>query len=341
MSRILSILTASVLFCAPAMAQNADMPQFLLNDPAFQNEQAAQEQADLLQTVPPVPGSALGVEKTEDELQAEAREEAFDAALQGLLPLKPDEIRRLLEHFDRTQEAVELPVYPSPRPEVAVETISLDPGQKPSMIKTAYGHVTTLSILDMSGKPWPIQDISWAGNFEVIEGSTEEGSHIVRISPQSEFARGNISMRLLKLQTPVILSIETSRDMVHYRFDAIIPDYGPMASAPLIDQGLTIQAGSASISSILRGVPPSDASRLTVDGVDGRTSAYKIGEQIYVRTPLTMLSPGWSASVSSADGMRVYEIPDTPVVLFSRQGKMVRARLSERSESFEEMINDR
>lgn len=328
---------------AQDQGQSEGLPDFLLddlNDLSLDSDTGGQstplantnsgDVPTFLNDLPSIPASSLGVDpKSQEDLRNEAREEAFDAALQGLLPLKPTEIRRLLEHFDRTQEAVELPVYPAPRPEVAVETISLDPGTRPSVVKTAYGHVSTLSILDRTGQPWPIQDISWAGNFEIINGS-EEGAHIIRVSPQSEFARGNISMRLLDLQTPVILSIETSRDEVHYRFDAIIAEVGPRGNVPLINRGVGLQAGSASISSFLQGVPPGDAERLNVSGVDGRTSAYRLNDRVYVRTPLTLLSPGWSASVASADGMQVYELPDTPVILVSQDGKMKRVRLSNR-----------
>jgi len=199
-------------------------------------------------------------------------------------------------------------------------------------VNVAFGHVTTLNILDITGAPWPVEDISWAGNFEVVEGSSGDGSHILRISPQSEFARGNMSIRLLTLKTPVILTLETSRDKVHYRFDAIIPEQGPLAEAPLIQGSgvTTIKAGNKSASSILEGIPPGDTARLDVAGVDGRTSAYRLDQNIYLRTPLTLLSPAWTSSVASADGMRVYEIPDTPVVLLSDKGRMVRARLSER-----------
>ena len=65
-------------------------------------------------------------QQSQEEFEEEARREAFEAALQGLLPLRPDEIRTLLEHFDRTRESVETPIYPDPKPEVAVETVPLD-----------------------------------------------------------------------------------------------------------------------------------------------------------------------------------------------------------------------
>jgi intracellular multiplication protein IcmK len=276
-------------------------------------------------------------ERSPEELEEEARREALDAAIDSLLPLRPDEIRELLERFDRTQESVEVPIYPNPRPEVAVQTISLDPGAKPAVIKVASGHVTTLSILDISGQPWAIEDMTWAGNFEIIESSVTEGSHIIRISPTSEFAQGNISFRLLTLKTPVILSLETSRDMVHYRFDAVIPKYGPLGKAPLIDTGIGIQAGNDALSAILEGVPPGASNRLNVSGVDGRTSAYVSGGTTYLRTPLTLLSPGWQQSVSSADGMRVYAFPSTPVVILSDSGRMMRARLSERVDVIEQI----
>jgi len=275
-------------------------------------------------------------QKSPADIEKYNRAQAFDSMLESLLPLRPEEIRKLLEHFDRTQESVEVPVYPNPVPKVAVETISLDPGALPSVVRVASGHVTTLNFLDVSGEPWPIEDISWAGNFEVIESSMQEGSHILRISPSTEFAYGNMSIRLLGLTTPVIVTLETSRDIVHYRFDAIIPKYGPFGKTPLIEGNNSLTAGGADISAVLEGVPFSGTRRLNVSGVDGRTSAYISGDIVYVRTPFTLLSPGWSSSVSSADGMNVYKIRSAPVLILSNKGQMVRVHLSEKEDIFDE-----
>jgi intracellular multiplication protein IcmK len=283
--------------------------------------------------------TAFSVEAEDPEVVKERdRKEAYDAALQGLLPLRPDEIRALLERFDRTQESVQTPIYPNPKPEVVVQNIGLDPGAKPSVIKMAYGHVTTVTFTDVTGAPWPVQDISWAGNFEVMESTNSETSytHVFRISPQSEFAYGNMSITLLGLQTPVIITLETNREVVHYRFDAVIGDYGPLAEAPLISGGITTVAGTPELSSALEGIMPKGAQKLAVSGVDGRTSAYRVRNQIFVRTPLTLLSPGWTSSVASADGTRVYQINDASVLLLSERGKMMRAKLSEREDLLDE-----
>ncbi|PJB70871.1 MAG: type IV secretion protein DotH [Alphaproteobacteria bacterium CG_4_9_14_3_um_filter_47_13] len=266
-------------------------------------------------------------EKSAQEIEALIREESMNAALTGLLPMEPDEIRKLLERFDDTQQAVEIPVYPYPEPEIIAETVSLDPGSVPPVIKVGAGHVTTLTLLDITGAPWPIQDLAYAGNFEVI--TPEPGGHVIRITGMSEFGYGNVSIRLLELKTPVTFTLKTSRDSVYYRFDARIPEYGPMAQAPLIDGGLTLAAGNSILGQILDGVPPKGAEKFKVGGVDGRTTAYLYQETTYVRTPLSLLSPGWSGSVSSADGMNVYAVVNAPVLLLSDHGQVVHARLSE------------
>ena len=272
-------------------------------------------------------------EKSPEDVAAGFRKQAFDAALDQTLPLKPSEIRTVLEHYDRTIQSTELPVHPYPRAEQTVQNVALDPGTPPVVIKLSFGYVTTLSILDITGAPWPIEDISWVGDFEIHEDSAKEDSHILRISPSSNFAHGNMSMRLKGLDTPVIFTFETNRDMVHYRFDALIQKEGPQNQAPIIDPGpvssLTLTSGDVDMSLALGGVVPEDAERLLVSGVDGRTSAYRYNGLTYVRTPLALLSPGWESSVASADGTRVYALQDAPVLILSDKGRMVRARLSD------------
>ncbi len=289
----------------------------------------------------------LDFEQSAEALENSFREEAFDKALKTLLPLKPAEIRSLLEHFDRTVESTQIPIHPNPRPELVVKNISLDPGVPPLVVKLAYGYVTTLSMLDSSGQPWPIEDISWVGEFKIQESTvglsadidgvdSRSLTHILRISPATKFAHGNISMRLMGLNAPVIMTFETNRELVHYRFDAIVPGPGPGADSPIIDAGVRLTSGDPDMSIALGGVIPSGAAILGVDGVDGRTTAYTYNGLTYIRTPLTLLSPGWDSSVTSADGTKIYALEETPVVLLSDRGRMVRAYLTEREDLLDE-----
>ena len=96
----------------------------------------------------------------------------------------PEQIRKLLDIFQgETARRPETPIT-NPVPKIEVVTVSLDPTQVPPIIKTSPGRVSTLIILDSTGAPpWPIQDVSWAGKFDVTP--PEEGGHVVRITPMS------------------------------------------------------------------------------------------------------------------------------------------------------------
>lgn len=279
--------------------------------------------------------SAGPTQATQQAVETQIRAQAFNAALTGLLPLHPNEIRAFLKRYDQVREAIEKPVYPYPEPEIVFQTISLDPGSTPPLIKLATNHVSTLNILDVTGAPWAIQDVSWAGNFEITQ--PEEGAHVIRIIPLSEFSHGNISIRLVELKTPIIFTLETHRDTVQYRFDARIPQPGPEAKVPLMEGTTKLTAGDSTLNAILDGVPPSDVEKLNVTGVDGRTTAYRLGDMTFVRTPLTLLSPGWFNSLSSADGMHVYALTNAPVLLLSHQGQVTRAFVSSQTAKDSEM----
>ncbi|MDP2204780.1 MAG: DotH/IcmK family type IV secretion protein [Alphaproteobacteria bacterium] len=269
---------------------------------------------------------ALMEQEAEDQ-KRKMEEQAFEMALKQLLPLEASQIRKTLEVFKVKREAAETPIT-VPEPRQVVQTLSLDPSEAPALIKMSPGHVTTFTILDSTGAPWPIQDIGWAGKYEIT--TPESGGHIIRITPITAHGVGNISIRLVDLITPVTVRLETGLDEVHYRFDARIPRPGPLAKTPLIQYGgLKAVAGrDDNMTGFLDGTPPKEAVRVSVSGADGRTTAWKVSDQLYLRTPLTLLSPGWDSSVSSADGMNVYTLNHAPVILLSDEGRMVRAQIA-------------
>lgn len=348
----LTILGLATMAAAPAFAQPNEFEEWQQN---MQRQRAAapQEKAppanpidgfsDPMMASPLGPAGTLPVGAMSPGLSAaalqaqmeeeaarqrkELEDQAFEAALKQLLPLEPEQIRKTLEVFKVKREAAETPIT-VPEPRQVVQTLSLDPSEAPALIKMAPGHVTTFTILDSTGAPWPIQDVSWAGKFELT--TPEAGGHIVRITPVTAHGIGNMSIRLVDLITPITVRLATGIDEVHYRFDARIPRPGPLAKTPLIQfGGLKAVAGrDDNMTGFLDGTPPKDARRLLVTGADGRTTAWKVADQLYLRTPLTLLSPGWDSSVSSADGMNVYALNHAPVVLLSDEGRMVRAHIA-------------
>lgn len=277
---------------------------------------------------------------TQEELQAKIESEAdlqkkrvkqrlFNNALDNLMPLSPDQVKVLLGRFKDSREVAETPIA-IPEPRTIVQTISLDPGQPPEIIKLSPGYVTTVSILDMTGAPWAIQDLSWAGKITI--DPPEEGGHVIRIIPSTTHGSGNISLRLVDLTTPVTFRFQAGLDEVYYRYDARIPKQGPLAKTPIIDYGgiQTVAGTDDNLVAVLDGTIGVDAEgeKIKVEGTDGRTTAWRISDMIYLRTPLTLLSPAWNQSATSADGTNVYTLDDTPVVLLSDEGRMVKVHLS-------------
>lgn len=280
----------------------------------------------------------LAAQAEQVALQAQARVEAeqtkreldhnrksFDRASSGLLPLSPDQIRNFMNRLEKTQEAALPPSGGQPKGRVRVVTLSLDPGAEPPQIDLSSGYITTVNMVDATGQPWPILDVGVGGNFEVTP--TQSGSHVIRVMPLTRVASGNLSVLLKDLPTPVIFRLSSGTQKVDLRYDARIPKYGPGAKIPLVNRP-GIQAGDELIMMFLDNSPPKDARRVKVSGLDGRTLAWIYNEKVYVRTPISLLSPAWNASASSADGMTVYEIGDAPVLLMSDNGAVVRARLS-------------
>ncbi len=320
---------------APQAAQNNNQPANAPaaapapNANASPNDTAAAENSNL----PPLPTDKESLQTLTNALAADKsgitdqdqQTKAFNNALNGVFPLSPEQIKEVMRRMSESQEAGRAPPAPDPKPTVKVENVSLDPGVTPPLIAVSTGYVTTVNVLDVTGQPWPIQDVVVGGNFQV---TGPNDANVLRIIPQTRFGKGNLSVRLVGLTTPVTFRVESGGPEVYYRYDARIPQSGPAAKQALIDHGYAGEAGNATLLAILDGMPPKDSKKMIITGSDGRTQAYKINDQVYLRTPLALLSPGWDASVRSADGTNVYQLNDTPILMLSDNGQMIRAKMS-------------
>lgn len=302
----------------PGLSSTEAPPQLpgeenLTVDPA-QLEQQAQEEA-----------ARAAIE--EEQKQQNFRRNSFEKAAGGLLPLTPDEVRDFMRRVEATQKAAIPPSEGPPKGGTKVVTVELDPGAVPPQIDLAADHVTTVDVVDATGAPWPILDVGIGGNFEVTP--TQAGSHVLRVVPLVRSGGGDLSLLLKNLPTPVIFRLVAGGPSYQMRYDVQIPKMGPNARTPLIKlKGKELAAGDETLTLVLQNAPPKSAERLTISGVDMRTMAWRLGNRVFVRTPLTLLSPAWNASVSSSDGTTVYDIGEAPVLLLSDNGALIRARLT-------------
>ncbi|MDD5586224.1 MAG: DotH/IcmK family type IV secretion protein [Alphaproteobacteria bacterium] len=332
------VLTGSVVAAQEAPPALAQSPA--VSSGASSPQPGGEKPGEGISLSSPPPSLAIDAAQLEKQAEEEAaraaateakREEdynrkSYNRASTGLLPLSSDQIRSFMRRLEATQEAAQPPSSGPPKGEVKVVSLSLDPGGEPPTINLNAGYVTTIDMVDATGAPWPILDVGIGGNFEVTP--TQAGSHVVRVVPLTRLGNGNLSILLKDLSTPIIFRLSSGGPTFHMRFDARVPKLGPNAKTPLIERGrVGPVAGDQTITMILENAPPKAAKRLKVAGLDARTMAWRLEDKVFVRTPLTLLSPAWNASASSPDGMTVYEIGDAPVLLMSDNGAMLRARL--------------
>lgn len=248
---------------------------------------------------------------------------AFAGIENQLFPLKPKNIVKLRELFNKNELAkVQSPDTP-PKPTATSQFVNLSPGSTPPVIRLAQGFVSSLVFLDSTGSPWPITAYD-LGDPSAFNIQWDKISNTLMIQSNNLYTYGNLAVRLQGLNTPVMLTLIPGQKAVDYRVDLRIQGYGPNAKNMPMEEGLPPAANDVLLH-VLDGVPPQGSTRLVVSGGDAR--AWLLHNKMYIRTNLTILSPGWIGSMTSADGMHAYEMQKSPVLLVSWHGKVMQLKV--------------
>lgn len=242
---------------------------------------------------------------------------AFNSMLKQNMPLSPQQVVRLRQQIDLSQRAAAVPANIPPKPVSSTVMINLAPGTTPPAIRLAQGYVTSLVFVDSTGSPWPIAAFD-IGSPKAVNVQWDGKSNIIFIQAVSPYSDGNMVVRLAGLPTPVTLEIVSGQRVVDFRADIHVPGIGPNTKEIPVSGNIPDGANQLLLG-ILDGVAPAGGRSLTVRGAD--CQAWMLGEKIYLRTRLTVLSPGWTGSMTSPDGMLAYELPKTSSILVSRYGE--------------------
>jgi intracellular multiplication protein IcmK len=242
---------------------------------------------------------------------------AFNAMLRQNMPLAPRQVVELHQQIDVAQRAAAIPANIPPKPVSTTLMINLAPGTTPPAVRLAQGYVTSLVFVDSTGSPWPIAAYD-IGNPKAVNIQWDSKSNILIIQAVAPYSDGDIVVRLVGLPTPVTLELVSGQRVVDYRVDIHVSGIGPNTKDVPIGIPLPNSANQLLLG-VLDGVAPAGSKTLNVVGAD--CDAWLLGEKIYLRTRLTVLSPGWVGKMSSPDGMQAYELPKTSSVLISRFGE--------------------
>lgn len=242
------------------------------------------------------------------------------------LPFTPEQIIALGRIFRETRAAAS--EGPGARPESRQRRIRIEPGTTAGVVEVllAHGYTTALSILDMTGEPWPIEEVLVDSRF-VLQGMEDRAgtaSHILYLSPVERHLHGNAIVKLAGLAEPLALQLVAGSGTVDYHVDLRIAANGPNADPSRLVQPRTFHAGDEVLLDLLAGITSPGGTRLRLVGGGTSDRAWADDGDILLLTRALVLSPGPWAAERSADGRWAWRLPDTPFALVSRDGREVR-----------------
>lgn len=287
---------------------------------ALQNTPTAANEVKIASAAPqPAAEGVLPSDQDNEAIQSLA----FDNVTKQLFPLTSEEIVKLKQLYKNNEFAQQSPVGTPPKPTATSQFVNLSPGSTPPVIRLSQGFVSSLVFLDSTGAPWPISAYD-LGDPTAFNIHWDRTGNTLMIQASKLYTYGNLAVRLRGLNTPVMLTLIPGQKAVDYRVDLRIQGYGPEAKLMPMEEGIPASANDQLLH-VLEGVPPDGSSKLVVSGGDAR--AWLLNNKMFVRTNLTILSPGWLGSITSADGMHAYEMQKSPVLLVSWHGKVMQLKV--------------
>lgn len=236
--------------------------------------------------------------------------------------LTPDQHREVLR---QTEDLARARTRTTPKFEISRGTIPLDPAMPIPVVTMDLGQMSAIAFLDNTGQPWPIITCAWSAGF--AGDKPAEGSHLLVLRATTLVDDGSLVCTLKGLASPARLRLSSGTGRHALGFDAMVPATGPNAKPSIHDPGAPpMAAGDDLLSSFLYGVPPPGAEALEVRGVGGDTKAWRLGSELYLRTPMTLLSPGPKAE-ARREQVTVYRLPPVPVLILDHDGQTVELRI--------------
>ena len=260
---------------------------------------------------PPAEVSAAQ-KKKDDALKGTVHDPDYKKAIDANFPLSPEQI----EDYGRVEDSIDRAVGSRRPPNVATATLHVTshPGVAPQRVMLSDDYITSLSVLDNTGSPWPIsRAVTGNSKMFAIEVPPDPGN-VVILAPLRKYAASNLMLILKGSSVPIVVSIENNREAAYYNVNLVLDEAGPKATRDVVRPPVD-PIDDAFMRSILDGAGGVTAGVRQVKIAGGaETTAYMAGSKFYLRTPYTLIFPQNNTASMRSGGMRVYEIPVTPLI---------------------------
>ncbi|CAN7784732.1 DotH/IcmK family type IV secretion protein [Variovorax sp. LjRoot175] len=244
--------------------------------------------------------------------------------LDKVAPLTPNEIVNLRKQIDQRKDAFteNITGRPPARPTSTQTTIDLSPGGTPPMLRVSMRQGATIMFVDAAGRPWPVEA---ADNFNDAGYAVSQMAEHVFSVGMKQPQIGNIAFKLKDIARPVTVTVMPAQDSTDYNLDLVVPKFvGGVPPTAMASAAPAPSHMSDELMAYLYRTPPREARRLTIGGSGtDEIMAWQISPtSMAVRTSAQILSPAWMRRQGSSDGVFVYQLPITPVVVISQGGEL-------------------
>lgn len=235
----------------------------------------------------------------------------------GVLPFTREQIEKLARLLEQTRQAT---ARGAGRPVAGrLRRLHIDADAIPE-IAIRRGFTTVVGFTDLTGAPWPIEEVLLDARFLPGEDAAPAG-HLLYLAPREPFLAGNLTVKLAGLPDPVVAMLRGGAETADFRVDLRLAIAGPNVDPAALAKPEALRAGDAELAGILTGTPPEGAARLRVVGGTPGDRAWRDGDDILLITRAHVISPGPWAAERGAAGRWAYRLPATPLALVSEGGR--------------------
>lgn len=245
--------------------------------------------------------------------------ELFNEATSAAMPLTPAQIEQLRAQLSATQTAL----HDGPPPELRTPRIlaSFAPGATVQVVHVVQGYPTTLSFLDNSGHPWAISSVAFNKSWFIVDqpAATQKTApeNVLTISALTASASSTLPVLLKGAPAPVILLLQTDAKIADVSASVVMNARAPTSPSDVIETPPVSAVADETMMLFLSDTPPVGAIALVTH--QAGLQAWQFKDSTYVRTQDYLLSPAWTGSGSSPDGMHVYQTENTATVLLQQR----------------------
>lgn len=329
---LLSAALVGLSAAAAAQVQRFGAPA----QPAAAPTQAVPAQNAAVQSSPAQPTASVGVQSAAPAPYTapaagtplpSPRVDLVNEAIDQTAPLTPEQVIRLRRELLLRGEAVTANVTGrAPAQQVTSRyELDLSPGATPPVIRATPGQGVIVTFEDVNGKPWRVK---LGDNFGSAAGLTvnEFTESSLSVGVSSVTSVGNVAVALEGLSTPVVFTVVSGQPKTDYWVQMVVPRFLG-GEPPAIVAAPLPSFKQRELADFLLRTPPASAKRLQVEGLPGVMAWETRPGVMVLRTNALVTSPTTN-KLPSADGMAVYEMPVTPLVMATANGRFVSIKVS-------------